>query len=224
MNISPTRLLLQGRGPIHRMKRGFTLIELILVIVIGSIVSVFTFSFIYNSIQTYRIMRTQRQLHQEGSYALERITRELRDASYSINIAGGISFMKAHQTPADTNAFIRYYQSGTSLFRCSDAVFGLVCLFSPGSSPTNKLIGTNISTFIIQHNTNGNPCDSSNLPNCQDDSFSITLGLTKEGQTLTIGTTVTPRNYCASGASAASCNAQDYTNRSFNRDYYDVVN
>jgi prepilin-type N-terminal cleavage/methylation domain-containing protein len=83
------------------MKKGFTLIELILVIVIGSIVSVFTFSFIYNSIQTYRLMRTQRQLHQEGAYALERITRELRDASYGVNVTGGISFMKAHQTPAD---------------------------------------------------------------------------------------------------------------------------
>jgi len=58
------------------MNRGFTLIELILVIVISSIVSVFTFSFIYHSIQTYRIVRTQSQLHQEGSYALERLTRE----------------------------------------------------------------------------------------------------------------------------------------------------
>jgi prepilin-type N-terminal cleavage/methylation domain-containing protein len=206
------------------MKKGFTLIELILVIVISSIVSVFTFSFIYNSIQTYRLMRTQRQLHQEATHALERITRELRDASYALNVVGGISFIKAHQTPADTNTFVRYYQLGSSLFRCSDGASGLVCLFNPGSSPTNKRIAANISTFTIQHNTNGNPCDASNLPNCQDDSFSITLGLAKEGQTLTIGTMVAPRNYCANGPSAASCSTQDYTNRSFNRDYRDVVN
>jgi prepilin-type N-terminal cleavage/methylation domain-containing protein len=206
------------------MKKGFTLIELILVIVIGSIVSVFTFSFIYNSIHAYRLMRTQRQLHQEGSYALERITRELRDASYSVNIAGGISFIKAHRTPADANTFVRYYQSGSSLFRCSDASLGLVCLFNPGSSSTNKRVAAYISTFTIQHNTNGNPCDATHLPNCQDDSFSITLGLAKEGQALTIGTTVTPKNYCTNGASAPSCPAQDYTNRSFNRDYNDVVN
>jgi prepilin-type N-terminal cleavage/methylation domain-containing protein len=206
------------------MNRGFTLIELILVIVISSIVSVFTFSFIYHSIQTYRIMRTQSQLHQEGSYALERLTRELRDASYSLDIAGGISFLKAHQTPADTNSFVRYYRSGSSLYRCSDNSLGLVCLFNPGSSSTNKLVARNIASFLIQHNVNGEPCNASNLPNCQDDSFSITLGLTREGQTFVIETTVTPRNYCANGASAASCSTQDYTNRSFNRDYRDVVN
>jgi len=206
------------------MKKGFTLIELILVIVIGSMVSIFTFSFIYNSIQTYRLMRTQRQLHQEASYSLERITRELRDASFGINIASGISFIKAHQTPADTSTFIRYYKTGSSLFRCSDAASGLVCLSNPNSSPTNKLICTNVSSFVIQQNTNGNPCDGSNLPNCQDDSFSITLGLAKEGQTLFIETTVTPKNYCANGVSAALCNIQDYTNRSFNGDYREVVN
>jgi prepilin-type N-terminal cleavage/methylation domain-containing protein len=206
------------------MNRGFTLIELILVIVISSIVSVFTFSFIYHSIQTYRIMRTQSQLHQEGSYALERLTRELRDASYSLDIAGGISFLKAHQTPADTNSFVRYYRSGSSLYRCSDNSLGLVCLFNPGSSSTNKLVAENIASFSIQHNVNGEPCNASNLPNCQDDSFSITLGLAREGQTFVIETTVTPRNYCANGASAASCSTQDYTNRSFNGDYRDVVN
>lgn len=206
------------------MKKGFTLIELILVIVIGSMVSVFTFSFIYNSIQTYRLMRTQRQLHQDATYALERITRELRDASFSINTSGGISFIKAHQTPADTNTFVRYYQSGSTLFRCSDSAAGLICLFNPGSSQTNKPVCANLSSFSAQQNTNVNPCDASNLPNCQDDSFSITLGFAKEGQILTLGTTITPKNYCSSGAPAVSCSSQDYSNRSFNRDYYEVVN
>jgi len=132
--------------------------------------------------------------------------------------------LKAHQTPADTNSFVRYYRSGSSLYRCSDNSLGLVCLFNPGSSSTNRLVSENIASFSIQHNVNGEPCNASNLPNCQDDSFSITLGLAREGQTFVIETTVTPRNYCANGASAASCSTQDYTNRSFNGDYRDVVN
>jgi prepilin-type N-terminal cleavage/methylation domain-containing protein len=211
------------------MNRGFTLIELILVIVISSIVSVFTFAFIYNSIQTYRIMRTQSQLHQEGSYALERISRELRDASFSLSSGPDISFMKPTRTIVqapkviDRNPFVRYYRSGASLYRCSDASLGLICLFNPGSSPTNKPISANISTFTVLHNTNGE-CNPSDLPNCQDDSFSITLGLTRDGQTFTIATTITPKNYCANGASVASCSTPDYTNRSFNMDYRDVVN
>jgi prepilin-type N-terminal cleavage/methylation domain-containing protein len=211
------------------MNRGFTLIELILVIVISSIVSIFTFSFIYNSVQTYRLMRTQSQLHQEGSYALERISRELRDASFGLDSGSGISFIKPVRSAlmdpniSDRNTFVRYYRSGKSLYRCSDASFGLVCLFNPSSSPTNKPISANISTFAVLHNTNGE-CNPSDLPGCQDDSFSITLGLTRDGQTFTIATTITPKNYCAEGASAASCSTQDYTNRSFNRDYRDVVN
>lgn len=168
-------------------------------------------------------MRTQRDLHQEASHALERITRELKDASFSINTSGGVSFMKAHQTPSDTNTFVRFYRAGSSLFRCSDASSGLVCLVNPGSSTTNKPICTGVSSFVVQQNANGNPCNSSNLPNCQDDSFSITLGLSKEGQTLFMETTITPKNYCANGASSASCNVQDYSNRSFNGDYREVI-
>ncbi len=222
--MSSTPLLLQDLEHIHSMRKGFTLIELIIVIVISSMVSVFTFSFIYNSIQAYRLMRIQRQLYQEASYALERITRELRDASYNINSTGGISFTKAHQTPADANTFVRYYQSGTSLFRCSDSLSGLICLVNPGSSPTNKPISNNVSTFIIQRTTNGEPCGTLSLPNCQDDSFSITLGMVKEGQTFIIGATITPKNYCSNGPSATSCASRDYINRSFNGDYGDVVN
>lgn len=214
----------QGLEHILNMRKGFTLIELIIVIVISSMVSVFTFSFIYNSIQTYRLMRTQRQLYQEASYVLERISRELRDATYNLSSTGGISFTKAHRTPADTNTFVRFYQSGNSLFRCSDSVSGLICLVSPSSSPTNRPITSNVSTFTVQRNMNGEPCGASSMPNCQDDSFSITLEMIKEGQTFIGGATITPRNYCSNGASATSCPSQDFTNRSFNGDYRDVVN
>lgn len=206
------------------MRRGFTLIELIIVIVISSMIGLFTFAFLYNSIQAYRLMRTQSQLYQEGSYALERLTRELRDASHGFNVIGGISFFRAHPTPFDSNLTVRYYLSGSSLFRCSDTGSVGMCLTNPDSSPTNKLLSSNVSTFVVQHNTNSEPCNVSAPANCQDDSFSIILGLTKDGQTFTMSTTVTPRNYCSNGATGTTCAGQDYSNRSFNGDYRDVVN
>lgn len=205
------------------MRKGFTLIELIIVIVISSMVGVFTFSFIYSSIQTYRLMRTQSQIYQEASYVLDRITRELRDATYNLSSTRGISFTKAHQTPADSNTFVRYYQSGASLFRCSDSVSGHICLFNPDSSPTNKAISSNIAAFEVLHSPNVE-CNPSNPPTCQDDSFSITLRMIKEGQTIVVGATITPKNYCSYGPSSTSCSSSDYTNRSFNMDYRDVVN
>jgi prepilin-type N-terminal cleavage/methylation domain-containing protein len=205
------------------MNRGFTLIELVIVIVISGIVSLFTFSFIYNSVQTYRLMRTQRGLHQEGVYALERITRELRDASFCLVQTNGILFARAHPTPADPNSFVRYYRSGSSLFRCSEVSFGSVCLLNPSASPTNKLLANNVATFVVQLIANGEPCNAGNLANCQDDSFAIAIGLSRDGQTVALDTTVTPKNYCASGPSVVSCTAHDYANRSFNRDYQDVI-
>lgn len=212
------------------MKKGFTLIELILVIVISSIVSLFTFSFIYNSIQTYRLMRTQRQLYQDGSHALERITRELRDASFRVNTGNGLSFMKLSrgslQAPniADRNPFVRYYTSGNNLYRCSDVTAESVCLSNPSASPTNKLLSRNIMAFTVQISDQGTPCAPSNLPACQDDSFTIIISLGDGSQSVSFRTTITPKNYCADGPSAPSCTVQDYTNRSFNGDYQDVVN
>ena len=60
--------------------KGFTLIEIVTVIVVLGILSVFTFSFIDNAVKTYMIGSKQRMLYQEASYIMERITRELRDA------------------------------------------------------------------------------------------------------------------------------------------------
>ena len=60
--------------------KGFTLIEIVTVIVVLGILSVFTFSFIDNAVKTYMIGSKQRMLYQEASYIMERISRELRDA------------------------------------------------------------------------------------------------------------------------------------------------
>ena len=211
------------------MGKGFTLIELIIVVVISSMVSVVTFSFVYNSIQAYRLMRTQGQLYRDGTYALERITRDLRDASSGVNAGIDIYFLKpartALQAPnvVDRNAFVRYYRVGTNLFRCSDSTTGSVCLSNPSASSTNKLVSRKVVNFTATTNPN-TPCNLSNPLTCQDDSFTVKLDLANDGQSITLTATITPKNYCAGGASAASCSTQDYSNRSFNGDYRDVAN
>lgn len=209
------------------MNKGFTLIELVIVIVIASMVSVFTFAFLYGSIQAYRLLKVQRQLHQEASYALERITRDLRDASSIVSVGAGISFVKpartAIQAPnvVDINPFVRYYRSGADLYRCSDPATISVCLSNPLASPTNRLLARNVGVFTVGADNRETPCISSNPAACQDDSFTVTISLTKGEQSVTLSTTVTPKNYCAGGPSGGPCN--DYENRSFNGDYQDVV-
>ena len=182
-----------------RVDRGFTLIEIIFVIVIGGMISAFTFAFLYKSLETYRVMRTQRILYQDAVYSLERITRELHDASTTFSTNGAtISFMKpSRSTPTyslqDTNAFVRYYLSGTSLYRCSDGSAGAVCLSNPASSPTNRLVATNVTSFLANGTQGG--------------SFSLNLELQKEEPIMklpteppliirvNLSTLVTPKNY-----------------------------
>jgi prepilin-type N-terminal cleavage/methylation domain-containing protein len=174
-----------------RRCEGFTLIELVLVIVVSSILGGFTLGFIDTTVKTYRMMRTETQLEEEGAYALERITRELRDASFvypAIN-SNSLNFIKSHVTPQDpANIFIRYYLSGTDLFRCSTASGG-------GSCSTNKIIASNVSSFVANGATNG--------------PFSIDLILQKEEPSIrlrpmeplvlriSLSTLVKPQNYIA---------------------------
>jgi prepilin-type N-terminal cleavage/methylation domain-containing protein len=132
------------------MNRGFTLIELILVIVIAGIVGGFTLAFVSESVKTYRIMQAQSVLYQEATYALERITRELRDASTTPTVNGGLAFRKSHSTEQDGNLFVRYYLRDGLLYRCSDSAEGAVCNSSPTASPTNKPLASNVHRFESQ--------------------------------------------------------------------------
>ncbi len=96
----------------HKMQKGFTLIELVMVIVVLSIISLFTFSFLISNSRTYQIMKGQGELYQDGMYLMERISRDLIDSDTSCT--GG--FKRSHKS-RDTNLCTQYTISGTTLFR-----------------------------------------------------------------------------------------------------------
>jgi prepilin-type N-terminal cleavage/methylation domain-containing protein len=148
---------------------GFTLIELIMVIVIMGILGVYTFSFLSNTIGAYMKVEGHKILYDEGRQALEYMVLELRDANQNASITTGTSSIAfTRSNPSATS--ITYSLSGGTLNRVS------------GGS-TNALAG-NVTAFT--------PSVSGSAPN-QTVTLNLTISSTGSG-TLYFRTTVYPRN------------------------------
>jgi prepilin-type N-terminal cleavage/methylation domain-containing protein len=199
-----------------KSNKGFTLIEIVTVIVVLGILSVFTFSFIDNAVKMYAIGSKQRMLYQEASYAMERITRELRDAQVIIIINPGTDnsvlnlSTKAHGTTMDSATQVFYSRNTTN-----DDLIRL--------STMPRVVASKATRFRIDYEN----CAIFPFINCSGANpngvIQITLSLTDQSipvsdaasRTVTLTTKVSPKNYIPG--------SNQYAGRSFNGDYYDVI-
>jgi len=206
-----------GRNKQKRTK-GFTLVEIVAVVVVLSILGLFTFSFVEYAIKTYLIGSKERIIYHEAAYAIERITREVRDA-IRVDIQNpGTDFSsirivrKAHRTGMDSDLTnIDFWRSGSTLIRTSDTASG-------------KILGNRITRFRVDPEncsiSGGYSCPAPHDPR---GIITITLSITDQdiplvdspAKTATITTRVSPKNY--------STTVNQYTGRYFNGDYEDVV-
>jgi prepilin-type N-terminal cleavage/methylation domain-containing protein len=157
--------------------KGFTLIEIVVVIVILSIVSALTIYFLVSSLRIYTMTVNQKTLLDEGKLALEKMCRDIRDArSITTPAAGGsgnlIAFTRTNATgPGQdvANESITFQLTGTTLEKVKA---------SP--SATSSLAG-NVSTFTVTRDT-GNE-------------IKLQLTLSRgTGEDLTVQTKVYPKN------------------------------
>lgn len=182
---------------VYTNKKGFTLIELITVIVVLGILAGFTFSFMDNAVKTYVLVREQDNLYSDGTYIMERIVRELVDAKAIGIPASGVTgnileFTKVHTTLHDTNPKVNFTKTGRDLFR------------------NTVIIGRNIKTFDVTRNP-------ANLGTGIDESITILLELDSLNDTtipaFSLKTTITPNNYTTGS----------YAERSYNENYYENI-
>lgn len=120
-------------------RSGFTILEMIIVIVILGILGVYTFSFLGDSMGAYVRVKEHKTLYDEGRMAMEYMVRELRDANQNASItttSSSITFTKVHPS----SATITYSLTSGTLNRDSDgttnALAGNVQTFSPTVSGT----------------------------------------------------------------------------------------
>jgi len=94
---SPSKL--EGREE----EKGFTLIEIIIVIVILAIISGITIKFLTDSLRVYTMTVNQKTLFDEGKLALERMCRDIRDARSITGVtASSITFVRTNATAQDS--------------------------------------------------------------------------------------------------------------------------
>ena len=130
---------------LKKPSKGFTLIEVVVVIVILSIVSVITIYFLVSSLKVYTMTVNQKTLFDGGKLALERMCRDIRDArSITLPAVGGsgslITFTRTNATGLNqdiANETITFRLNGSTLekVKASPAV-------------TSAMVG-NVSEFTV---------------------------------------------------------------------------
>ena len=160
-----------------QLQRGFTLIEVIVVIVILSIVSAITINFLINSLKIYTMTVNQKTLFDEGKLALERMCRDIRDGRSITSPASGgsgsaISFTRNNATAQDVAAeSITFQLTGSTLEKVK------------ASPSVTSSLASNVSTFTVTRGAAGN----------DEITLVLTLSLTS-GENVTLQTKVYPKN------------------------------
>jgi prepilin-type N-terminal cleavage/methylation domain-containing protein len=224
--------------------KGFTFIEMLLTVIVVSILSAFTFSVVWQYSNIYASAQGGR-VYAEAAAAMERMTRELRDASAVDSLGGSsatfINFQLTHGTPSMgyVNGFYPYCpptcpSNWVQYCTCTSGgvtqLYRLVTSQNAGSQCTTWcppsgnaiLISRNIMAggFQIRY-MQGNGSGAGP----EGDSYEITLKASARSQagspSITLVSRVSPRNYTPYDATNNPSGIG--SERDFGGGYYDRI-
>ena len=160
------------RNPKSAFQRGFTLIEIIVVIVILAIVSAISIKFLTDSLRIYTMSVNQKTLFDEGKLALERMCRDIRNArSITGTTASSITFVRDDPTAQDI--------AGETIIFQRNAVANTLEKVKASPVATSTM-ASNVTAFAVTNATN-------------EILLQLTLQLTS-GENVTLQTKVYPKN------------------------------
>jgi prepilin-type N-terminal cleavage/methylation domain-containing protein len=126
--------------------KGFTLIEIIVVIVILSILSAITIKFLIDSLKIYTLTVKQKTLFDEGKLALERMCRDIRDARSITGVtASSITFIRDDATAQDIAGETIIFQRNASANTLEKV---------KASPSATRTMADNVSAFTVADTTN----------------------------------------------------------------------
>ena len=175
---NPKSLPIRQAGEIRNLERGFTLIEIIIVIVILAIVSGITIKLLTDSLRIYTMTVNQKNLFDEGKLALERMCRDIRDArSITTPLAGAsgslITFTRNNATAQDAAAEnITFQLTGTTLQKVKTLPVA------------TRSLASDVSTFTVTRGAGANT----------EITLLLNLLLVGTGENVSLQTKVYPKN------------------------------
>jgi len=122
-------------------QKGFTLVEMVMVIVILGVIGAFTFQFVAQGVQAFKKSSARKDLYDQGRLALERMVRELRDGKEITDCSSNsITFKKAHPAQAADNIEeVKFELVGTDLKRVGD----------PSGTAQTAVLASNVTSFQV---------------------------------------------------------------------------
>jgi prepilin-type N-terminal cleavage/methylation domain-containing protein len=141
-NVRAVRMLRAVGG-----QKGFTLIEMIIVIVILGIIGGISFQVVAYGVEAFKKSSARKDLYDQGRLALERMAREIRDAKELVECSdNSITFNKQHPS-LDSVEEIKFWLDDTNtLWRVRN----------PSTDPLSDRLASNVDSFQVANEN----CDS----------------------------------------------------------------
>ena len=127
---------------------GFTLMEMIIVIVIASILGTFVFGVLTKSLSAQIAMQKRKERDDSAIMVLERISREVKEAKTIHNTATNqLIFEKNVTSSTDGNLFVKFIRNTATneMRRQSSTTYGGL----PGNSTSGNVIAENVTVFNV---------------------------------------------------------------------------
>jgi prepilin-type N-terminal cleavage/methylation domain-containing protein len=119
---------------------GYTLIEIVMVIVILGIVGGITFQVVAAGVQAFKKTSNRKDLYDQGRLALERMAREIRDAKELVECwPESITFKKQHPSQDSVEEIKFWLDGANTLWRVRN----------PSTTPLSDRLASNVDSFQV---------------------------------------------------------------------------